>query len=235
MTTTESSDVHSLKYKDKILILIGTAHIYKQSAELVNEVRSREKPDTVCVELDENRLESLQNQKRWENLDLKSIIKYKQLSTLIIKLFLSSYQKRLGSKLGVNPGVELLEAVKVANENNIPVELCDRDVRITLKRAWRSMNFWQKIKFASIGFASIFSNEEITEKQLEELKDKDVLSELMEDLGKEMPVLKSVLIDERDSFLSKKIKEAHGNKIVAVVGAGHIQGIIKIINDVRIR
>ncbi|MCB0748463.1 MAG: TraB/GumN family protein [Ignavibacteriae bacterium] len=231
MISTESTDVHKIEYKNKTLILIGTAHISKQSAELVNEVISQEKPNTVCVELDEKRLESLQNQKRWENLDLKSIIKDKQLSTLIINLFLSSYQKRLGSKLGVNPGVELLEAVKVANENNIPVELCDRDVRITLKRAWRSMNFWQKIKFASIGFASIFSNEEITEKQLEELKDKDVLSELMEDLGKEMPVLKSVLIDERDSFLSKKIKEAHGNKIVAVVGAGHIQGIIKKIND----
>ena len=230
-----SDDVHFINYKDKSIIIIGTAHISKQSAELVAEVINSEKPDVVCVELDKQRFEALSNQKKWENLDLKSIIKQKQLSTLIINILLSSYQKKLGKKLGVNPGVELLRATEVANENNIPIELSDRDVRITLKRAWRSMGFWQKTKFMTMGLASVFEKEEISEEQLEELKNKDVLTELMTDLGKVMPVLKEVLIDERDSYLAKKIKEAEGKKIVAVVGAGHLQGILnKISSDENI-
>lgn len=221
-----SSDVNYLNYKGKELIIIGTAHISKQSAELVENVILSEKPDIVCVELDKQRFESLSNKKRWENLDLKSIIKQKQLSTLIINILLAAYQKKLGSKLGVNPGVELLKATEVAKANNIQIELGDRDVRITLKRAWRSMSFWQKTKFMTMSLASIFDKEEISEKQLEELKNKDVLTELMSDLGKVMPVLKKVLIDERDTYLAKKIKESNGKKIVAVVGAGHMQGII---------
>lgn len=230
-TYKDSNDVNVVSYKGKELIIIGTAHISKQSAELVEEVITSEKPDVVCIELDGQRLEALSNQKRWENLDLKSIIKQKQLSTLIINILLSSYQKKLGSKLGVKPGVELLRAAQVAKENNIAIELGDRDVRITLKRAWRSMSFWQKTKFMTMGLASVFDKEEISEEQLEKLKSKDVLTELMTDLGKVMPVLKEVLIDERDSFLAKKIKESPGNKVVAVVGAGHLQGIIKKINE----
>lgn len=226
-----SNDVNFIEYKDKQLILIGTAHISKQSAELVAEVIRSEKPDVVCIELDEQRLEALSNKKKWENLDLRTIIKQRQLSTLIINILLSSYQKKLGKKLGVSPGLELLEAAKVAKANNIPIELGDRDVRITLKRAWRSMSLWQKTKFMTMGLASVFDKEEITEDQLEELKNKDVLTELMKDLGKVMPILKRVLIDERDSFLARKIKECNGSKIVAVVGAGHMQGIIKKINN----
>ncbi len=230
-----STDVHRITYNDKEIILVGTAHISKHSAELVAKVIRGEKPDAVCVELDAQRLEALSNQKRWENLDLKTIIRKKQLSTLLINILLSSYQKKLGSKLGVKPGLELYEATKVAKEMNIPIELSDRDVRITLKRAWHSMSFIQKIKFMTLGIASVFEKEEISEEELEKLKSKDVLTELMSELGKVMPVLKTVLIDERDSFLAKKIKEAKGNKIVAVVGAGHLQGIIKkITNDENI-
>ncbi len=228
----ESDDVHVVEYHNKNIILIGTAHISKKSAEIVKEVILSEKPDTVCIELDQNRLEALLNKNKWENLDLKTIIKQKQLTTLIINILLSSYQKRLGNKIGVNPGVELLEAYNIAKENNINIDLSDRDVEITLKRAWRKMSFYQKTKFVSITIASIFTNEEISEKQLEELKNKDILTELLNELGKEMPALKSVLIDERDSYLAEKIKNAPGNKIVAVVGAGHVQGILyKIQND----
>lgn len=222
----ESPDVYSIEYSDKKIILIGTAHISKKSANLVRNTIVSENPDIVCIELDDKRLDSLQNKNKWDNLDLKTIIKQKQLSTLIINILLASYQKKLGSKLGVFPGVELLEATKIAEENNIPIDLVDRDVRITLKRAWRSMSFIQKVKFMSLGFAALFSNEEISEKDLEELKNKDVLTELIEDLGKSMPSLKKVLIDERDSYLAEKVKNAEGSKILAVVGAGHVQGII---------
>ena len=227
------SDVHHLVINDKEFFIIGTAHISQNSADLVREVITAEKPDTVCVELDKQRYKALSEKKRWEELDLKQLIKEKQLSTLIINILLASYQKKLGKKLGVNPGVELLEAAKVAKELNIPIELVDRDVRITLKRAWNSMGLWQKMKLLTVGLASVFEEEEINEEKLSEIKDKDVLNEMMAEMGKQMPVLKRVLIDERDSFLMQKIKESKGKKIVAVVGAGHVNGIIKALKEGR--
>jgi pheromone shutdown-related protein TraB len=220
-------DVHFVNNNGREFIIVGTAHISRHSADLVREVIEKEHPDVVCVELDEKRLAALSEKNRWENLDLKSIIKQKQLSTLIINLILSSYQKKLGEKLGVTPGTELLEAVQTAKEKNIPVELCDREVRITLRRAWHSMGFWQKMKLVAGGFGGIFEKQELTEEKLAELRSKDVLSEMMDELGKAMPVLKQVIIDERDQYLAEKMKLSKGNKIVSVVGAGHARGIIK--------
>ena len=226
-----SEDVKYIRVDDKEIIIVGTAHISKQSAELVKEVIQNENPDTVCIELDERRYKSLSEKKKWEELDLKELIKQKQLSTLLINILLASYQKRLGEKLGVSPGLELLEAAQTANQLNIPIELCDRDVRITLKRAWNSMTFWQKLKFMTSGLAGIFDDEEISEEKLNEIKQKDVLSELMNELGKTLPILKKVLIDERDVYLAEKIRRAKGNKIVAVVGAGHVSGMLKILEE----
>ena len=226
-----TEDVHIIKKDGREFIVVGTAHISRESADLVREVIENEQPDVVCVELDEKRLLALSEKNRWENLDLKSIIKQKQLSTLIVNLILSSYQKKLGEKLGVNPGTELLEAVNTAKEKNIPVELCDREARITLRRAWHSMSLWQKLKLVVGGFGGIFEKQELTEEKLAELRSKDVLSEMMDELGKAMPVLKKVIIDERDTYLAEKMKRSNGNKIVSVVGAGHAQGIIKALNN----
>jgi pheromone shutdown-related protein TraB len=226
-----SDDVHFISKDGREFIIIGTAHISRHSADLVREVIEKENPDVVCVELDEKRLAALSEKNRWENLDLKSIIRQKQLSTLIINLVLSSYQKKLGEKLGVNPGTELLEAVNTANEKNIPIELCDREVRVTLRRAWHSMGFWQKMKLIAGGFGGIFEKQDLTEEKLAELRSKDVLSEMMDELGKAMPVLKKVIIDERDQFIAQKMKGAQGNKIVSVVGAGHVKGIINVLKN----
>ncbi len=225
------SDVIEITQNGREYLLIGTAHISQQSADLVRKVIEEEKPDVVCVELDEKRYQSLSDKKKWEELDLKNVIKEKQLSTLLINILLASYQKKLGEKLGVNPGVELLEAAKTAKENNIPIELCDRDVRITLRRAWNSMSFWQKLKFLTAGLAGVFEKEELSEEKLTELRKTDVLNEMMTELGKVMPVLKSVLIDERDIYLAQKIKESIGNKVIAVVGAGHLNGIVDQLNS----
>ncbi len=222
-----SEDVQTVNKNGREYIIVGTAHISRQSAELVKQVIENEKPDTVCIELDEKRYKALSEKNRWENLDLKSLIRQKQLSTLIINLVLSSYQKKLGEKLGVTPGTELLEAANTAKEKNIPIELCDREVRITLKRAWHSMGFWQKLKFLFGGLAGIFEKQELTEEKLTELRSKDVLSEMMDELGKAMPVLKKVIIDERDQYIAQKMKDSKGEKIVSVVGAGHVNGIIK--------
>jgi pheromone shutdown-related protein TraB len=220
-------DVVVLEKKGRTFYLVGTAHISKKSADLVKEVIENEQPDSVAIELDEQRYQALSKQKRWEELDLKQIIKEKQLSTLLINIVLSSYQKKLGEKLGVTPGLEMLEAVNVCKEHDYPIVLADRNVRTTLKRSWHSMSFWQKMKFIFSGFAGIFEKQELTEEKLEELKNKDVMTELLEELGKAMPVLKTVLIDERDKYLAQKIEKAEGEKVVAIVGAGHLAGIRK--------
>lgn len=236
MTTTEvpfpaydyGSDVHIVKHGDKTVILVGTAHISQESVDLVKTVIEQERPDCVCLELDDKRYQALSQKKQWEALDLKTIIKEKQLSTLLVSLLMASYQKRLGGKLGVSPGAELLMAARTAKELQIPLSLCDRDIRITLRRAWKATSFFKKGYLLASLLASLFDKSEISEEKLEELKQKDVLTELMEEMGDALPDLKRVLIDERDLFLVEKIKASPGNRIVAVVGAGHIAGMLSI-------
>ena len=224
-------DVQLLKVGEKEIFLVGTAHVSQESVDLVQQVIANEKPDCVCVELDEKRYQALSGRKRWESLDLKEIIKKKQLSTLLVNLILSSYQKKLGMQLGVMPGSELLQATREAEKHSIPVSLCDRDVRVTLRRAWHQTSFLKKGYLLATLLVSLFDKTEITEEKLEQLKKKDALSELMAELGEAMPVLKKVLIDERDIYLAEKIKMSAGKKLVAVVGAGHVEGIKKRIGE----
>ncbi len=226
-----SNDVHVLKNDDRTIILVGTAHISQESVDLVKTVIEQEQPDCVCLELDDQRYQALSQKKKWQSLDLKKIIKNKQLSTLLVSLLMASYQKRLGGTLGVKPGAELLAAAETANQFQIPISLCDRDVRITLRRAWKSTSFLKKGYLLSSLLVSLFDKEEITEEKLAELKQKDVLSELMDEMGETLPDLKRVLIDERDVFLIEKIKTSPGKRIVAVVGAGHVAGMKKQFNS----
>ncbi|MDF1578050.1 MAG: TraB/GumN family protein [Desulfobulbales bacterium] len=233
ITHDDHSDIHRLKVGDKELVLIGTAHISKESAQLVHRVIEEEQPDCVCIELDDKRYESLAQRKSWVNLNLKEIIYRKQLSTLLASLILASYQKKLGAQLGIQPGAELLEAARTAAALNVPVALCDRDVRITMRRAWKSTSLWKKGYLLASLIASLFDKTEISEEKLRDLRKSDVISELMDELGAALPELKMVLIDERDTFLSEKIKETAGNRIVAVVGAGHVAGIKRALAEDR--
>ncbi|MDH3394210.1 MAG: TraB domain-containing protein, partial [Desulfobulbaceae bacterium] len=228
-----SDDVHVVELNGRKFILVGTAHVSRQSVDLVREVIETEQPDRVCVELDEKRYESLARRKRWVTLNLKEIIYKKQLSTLMVNLVLASYQKKLGDKLGVLPGTELLEATKVAEAKDIPISLCDRDVRTTMRRAWYATSFFKKSYLVASLFGSLLEDTEISEEKLNELKSTDVLTELMEELGQALPELKQVLIDERDTFLAEKIKASTGDKVVAVVGAGHIAGIKQALSEDR--
>ena len=228
---TYSDDVAIIRHADQTVLLVGTAHISQQSADLVEQVIEQEQPDTVCIELDAKRYTALSKPQQWENLDLKQVIRRKQLSTLLVSLVLASYQKKLGGKLGIQPGTELLTAAKVAERHSIPVELCDRDVRITLRRAWKSTSFFKKGYMIVSLLASLFDETELDEEKLAELRRKDVLSELMNEIGKALPAAKEVLIDERDVFMAEKIKAAGGKHIVAVVGAGHMEGIIRVFEE----
>jgi pheromone shutdown-related protein TraB len=220
-------DVHSIQFEDKHLLLIGTAHISQESVDLVQRVIDTERPDCVCLELDDKRYQAMSRQESWQSLDLKQIIRNKQLSTLMVSLVMGSYQKKLGGQLGVKPGAEMLIAASTAKEHNIAISLCDRDVSITLRRAWKATSLFRKGYLLTTLLASLFDSEQISEEKLADMKKKDVLSSLMEEMGQSFPELKRVLIDERDIYLSEKIKNSQGKRLVAVVGAGHVAGIIK--------
>lgn len=225
------SQVRFLTVGDREFILVGTAHVSRESAELVRRVIEQERPDCVCVELDAQRYQALTQKQRWESLDIKQVIRDKQLSTLMVNLLLSAYQKKLGLKLGVMPGTELLEATKAADACGIPIALCDRDVRVTLRRAWRSTPIWKKTLLLSALITSVFDDKQVTEEEIGNMLEGDVLSELMKELGDAMPTLKRVLIDERDLYLTQKMRDAEGKRIVAVVGAGHLEGIVAALGD----
>lgn len=228
----ENADIYRISTPDnREIVLVGTAHISKVSKDLVKETIEAENPDTVCVELDEGRMKSLKVPDRWKNTDLKAVIKNKQLATLIANLVLGSYQKRMGAQTGVKPGSELKEAVDVAEGKNVPIVLADRDIKITLKRTWACTPWYRKISLLGGLFGSIFDKTEISEEDLAKIKEQDALSSMMQEFGKTFPEVKQVLIDERDQFLASKIKNAPGNKVVAVVGAGHMRGIASIIEE----
>lgn len=226
-------DVEVIELAHRRIVLVGTAHISQDSVDLVRLVIERERPDTVCVELDERRSEALSQRKRWEALDLHEIIRKRQLATLLLNLILASYQKRLGGRLGVVPGSELLAAVELARTHGIEVVLCDRDVRITLRRAWAALSLTRKAMLISGLLASAGATPQISEEDLRRLRRKDALSEVMQDLGRTMPELKRTLIDERDGYLATKIQQAQGSRLVAVVGAGHVAGMAQALREQR--
>ncbi len=232
-TARSSPDVHVLTVQDKTIILVGTVHVSRESADLVRAVIEEEGPDAVCVELDDRRYEALSQKQKWESIDLKEVIRKKQLSTMLANVLLASYQKRLGDQLGVLPGTEMLEAINVAKKHDVPIFLCDRDVRVTMRRAWRSTPFFKKSMLVSSLMLSVFDTKPVSEETLQDLKKQDVLSDMMQELGKEIPTLKTVLIDERDHYLAEKTLQAEGRTIVSVVGAGHVEGIKAILQSER--
>ncbi len=229
---TENADICRIKIADdKEFVLVGTAHISQESKDLVTQAIQEESPDTVCVELDEGRLKSLEDPDRWKKTDLKKIIREHQLGTLIANLVLGSYQKRMGLSTGVRPGAELYGAVLSARSAGIPIVLADRDIKVTLRRTWSCTPWYRKFSLIASLFASLFDKTEISEEELKRIRERDSLSAMMEEFGKTFPEVKSVLIDERDQYLASRIRHASGKKVLAVVGAGHVQGIRKILEE----
>ncbi|MCL2209104.1 MAG: TraB/GumN family protein [Treponema sp.] len=210
--------------------LIGTAHVSRGSIDEVKKIICDEKPDMVCVELDQGRLSSITKNDNWEKLDLSKVFKEGKGFLLIANLVLASFQKRLGNELGVKPGEEMKVAVETAQELGIPYSLCDREVHTTLRRAWAKCGFWSKSKLLASLLASAFTKEKLSEQEVEKLKDKSELDGMMGELADYLPAVKTVLIDERDRYLASRIWTSTPadipKKITAVVGAGHMKGMI---------
>ena len=222
---TDNDNIHRLTFEDREITLIGTAHVSKESADLVGKVIEGEKPDTVCVELCESRYKAIKQKNRWQNTDLIKVIREKKSFLLLSNLLLTSFQKKIGKKLGIKPGEEMIRAMKAADSVGANTHLADRDIRITLSRTWRLMGLWTKIKLLAQLVTSMGEVDAVKEEDIEKMKDKDVLETLLSEIGETLPELRRILIDERDQYLTEKIRAAPGKRIVAVVGAGHVPGI----------
>jgi len=168
---------------------------------------------------------------RWKETDLLKVIREKKAFLLLSNLMLASFQKKIGKKLGIKPGAEMFRAIQAAKEVDAAVHLADRDIRITLSRAWRLMGLWTKAKLLTQLITSFGEVESIEKEDIEKMKEKDVLEALLAEVGNLLPELRQVLIDERDLYLTAKIRSAPGKRIVAVVGAGHVPGIQAHWND----
>ena len=207
------------------ITLIGTAHVSKESVEEVKETIKTINPDCVAVELDEKRADSIQNSEKYKELDIVQVLKRGEGFLLIANLILASFQRKMGQNVGVKPGDEMLAAIEVAKELNIPTALVDRPIQITLRRAWAKNGFMGRIKLLSTLIASAFSKEEVSAEEIEKLKKQSEMDSMMTELAEYMPVIKEVLIDERDKYLATNIWNSQGNNVVAVLGAGHLPGV----------
>jgi pheromone shutdown-related protein TraB len=225
MPMINSDNIQRLTFEDKEIILVGTAHVSRESAELAVRVIQEEKPDTVCIEVCQSRYQSMTQKRRWQNTDLIKVIKEKKAFLLLSNLMLSYFQKKIGQKLGIKPGEEIMGAIRAAEEVGAGIQLADRDIRTTLSRTWRLMGPWTKIKLLAQFVTSVGEVDAVNKDDIEKMKRRDVLETLLSEIGESLPEIRRILIDERDQYLAHKIRTASGRKIVAVVGAGHVPGI----------
>ncbi len=222
--------VTHLTIDDKELILIGTAHVSETSAALVRRVIEEEKPDSICIELDERRYDTMKNPKEWENTDLIAVIKSKRVGFMLANLALSSYQKRIAQKLDVKVGGEMLEGIRYAEDQGANLVLADRDIQTTFLRIWRSLNLMEKCKLLSGLFFSFGDDEAVSEADLQNMMQEDMLASVLHDIRTAFPKIGHILISERDQYLAQKIRTAPGNKVVAILGAAHVPGIVQELN-----
>lgn len=226
-----TNTVIRIEQDGKLYILIGTAHVSKTSAEEVKRVIEMEKPDAVCIELDEQRYQAIMDSDKWKKMDIFKVIKDKKSTLLLMNLAISSFQKRMAKQFNIEAGQEMIQGIKSAEEVGAELVLADRNIQITFSRIWGNVGTKGKLMLLTQVMAGIFSNETITEEELEKMKSQDAISSILDEFTEHFPRLKTPLIDERDQYLAEKIKRAKGQKIVAVLGAAHVPGITEEIKN----
>lgn len=226
-----SDNIERIIMDGREIILVGTAHISQKSADEVKEIIEAENPDTVCIELCQARYQAMIDTDRWKNTDIFKILKEGKAFLLLANLIVSSYQKRLARQFGIEPGLEMKQGVLSAKKIGAEICLADRDIQVTMLRLWRNVGLFGKLKLFFQLMLSLFMGEELTEEEIEKMKSKDMLGAALDELSRSFPQLKSIIIDERDKYLAQKIKTAPGEKIIAILGAGHIPGIKQELNN----
>lgn len=211
--------------------LLGTAHISRRSAEDVREALAREAFDAVAVELCRPRLERMTGRHDWRDLDLLAVIRSGRAGMVAAQLALSAYQKRLGEQLGVEPGSEMAAAVAVAREQGLPLWLVDRDIGITMKRVVRGVPWYQRWTLITGILTTFLTRSRIDERQVEALKQGDMLESTFTEFAESSPALYEALVAERDRYMAARLREQiareRPQRVLVVIGAGHLDGLAK--------
>ncbi|MEN8177189.1 MAG: TraB/GumN family protein [Pseudomonadota bacterium] len=214
---------------DSRVTLLGTAHVSKASAEKVTELLESGNYDAVAVELCPSRYNALLNPDALAKMDLFKVIREGRGTLVMASLALGAYQQRLADQFGIQPGAEQREAVRIARESHRPLLLIDREISITLKRVAGNLPWWKRLGLFTGLLAGILSKEDVSESEIEKLKEGDILETTFAEFAEDRQDLYIPLIDERDRYMAARIREeiedkGHENLLV-VIGAGHMRGI----------
>ena len=210
--------------------LVGTAHVSSESIRDVRNTVELVDPDVICVELCRGRFEAFTRPNTWREMDVFKVIREGKAALLLSQLIMSAFYKRMGERLGVTPGAEMLEGIRLAHERGVNLVLVDRDVQVTMKRTWRSLSILNRLKLLFLLLTTAMTDPNIDEQTVADLKRQDKMGDVLLEFAKTFPALKEAIIDERDVYLAQKIRDAGGARVVAVVGAGHVPGISRAIH-----
>jgi pheromone shutdown-related protein TraB len=218
-----------------LVTLLGTAHVSRQSAEQVARELDSRAYDAVAIELCPSRHDALTNPERHAELDLMQVMREGKASMVMANLTMAAYQQRLGEQLGIEPGAEMRTAIRQAELHELPVILIDREIGTTLKRTAGNLSWWRRAMLFTGLVGSLLSREEVSEEDIEHLKEGDVLETTFAEFAHDRDDLYQPLIAERDRYMAAKLRAAvadhPGRRILAVVGAGHLQGIERHLED----
>jgi pheromone shutdown-related protein TraB len=214
--------------------LLGTAHVSRTSAETVERLLDSGHYDAVAIELCESRHRALLNDDQWRDLNLFTLLREGKAGMMMASLALSAYQRRIAEQFGIEPGAEMKAAMAAAERHRLPVQLIDREIGITLRRASRRLGWWKRWGMVNGLIFSLFSREEISEEDVEKLKEGDLLTQTFSEFSEASPELFDALIVERDRFMAARLIQDNPapdrnepRRVLAVLGAGHLAGTSK--------
>lgn len=229
--TAAEQPLRVVTHGDTRYTILGTAHVSKTSAEEVERLLETGDYDAVAIELDKGRHAALTDPDRWAEMDLFRVIREGKAGMVAASLALGAFQQRLANQFGIEPGAEMRAALRVAKEAGLPVLLIDRDIGITLRRVYANVPWWQRLVLLSGLLGSVLSSEEISEEEIERLKEGDVLEATFAEFAEESKRLYVPLIAERDHYMAARLREEHQKKsyknVLVVIGAGHLKGLVE--------
>ena len=219
-------------------VMLGTAHVSRSSVEAVDALLAGERFDAVAVELCDSRAHGMRDPEAFKQMDLFKVIRQGKAGMVAASLVLSTFQKRLADQSGIQPGAEMKAAMDGADQRALPLWLIDREVGTTLKRAWRSVGFWQRFGLLGGLLASVFEREDIEQGEIEKLKQGDLLESAFSEFASESKPLYESLIGERDAFMAARLREeaarsagGEPRRVLVVVGAGHLKGLSTLLRE----
>ena len=227
---------HAIVERDGVrYTLLGTAHISKASVDVVKAAIASGTYDTIAVELDPQRAQAITDPDALAKLDLVKVLKDGKTAVFAANLALAAYQRRLAEQLDIEPGAELKAAVIDAKARELSLHLIDRDVGLTFRRAMDRLGWWGRIRVSLDLIRSLFGNEEVSSDQVEKLKQGDMLEASFGEFATTSPALYETVIGERDAYMAARLRElpaqGAGRNVLAVIGAGHLQGMTKHLRD----